>query len=197
LPKFPIWDDVTTFDGKPWRGKVDVVAGGFPCTDISVAGGGAGIDGEQSGLWAEMARIICEIQPRIIFVENSPALVIRGIGRVLGDLASMGYDAQWGVLGANFCGFDHKRERIWIVAYANCNRLEGRDYFSEKGQREREIRSMARLCEAQVWYDIPSPNAFGSANGIPNRVERTKAIGNAQVPRVAATAFRILTNTKP
>src|SRR6478609_5850904 len=78
LPRFPVWDDVTTFDGNPWRGHVDVVTGGFPCTDISVAGKGAGIGGEQSGLWSHMARIIGEVRPRYAFVENSPALRTRG-----------------------------------------------------------------------------------------------------------------------
>jgi len=116
LPPFPIWDDVQTFDGKPWRGIVDVVSGGFPCQDISAAGKGAGIDGERSGMWGEMARIICEVRPKFVFVENSPMLTSRGLGRVLGDLASMGFDARWGVLGAADVGANHQRDRIWIVA---------------------------------------------------------------------------------
>ena len=115
LPPFPIWDDVQTFDGHPWRGIVDVVSGGFPCQDISAAGKGAGIDGERSGMWGEMARIICEVRPRFVFVENSPMLTSRGLGRVLGDLASMGFDAKWGVLGAADVGANHQRDRIWIV----------------------------------------------------------------------------------
>jgi DNA (cytosine-5)-methyltransferase 1 len=118
LPPFPIWDDVRTFDGRPWRGRVDVVSGGFPCQDISAAGKGAGIDGERSGMWAHMARIIREVGPRYAFVENSPMLTSRGLGRVLGDLAAMGYDARWGVLGAVDAGAPHKRDRIWIVAHA-------------------------------------------------------------------------------
>ena len=116
LPPFPIWDDVQTFDGHPWRGIVDVVSGGFPCQDISAAGKGAGIDGERSGMWGEMARIICEVRPQFVFVENSPMLTSRGLGRVLGDLASMGFDARWGVLGAVDVGANHQRDRIWIVA---------------------------------------------------------------------------------
>ena len=115
LPTFPIWDDVQTFDGKPWRGIVDVVSGGFPCQDISAAGKGAGIDGERSGMWGEMARIIREVRPKFVFVENSPMLTSRGLGRVLGDLASMGFDARWGVLGAADVGANHQRDRIWIV----------------------------------------------------------------------------------
>ena len=119
LPPFPVWDDVCTFDGRPWRGIVDVVSGGFPCQDISVAGKGAGIDGERSGLWGQMFRIVCEVRPRYVFVENSPALTGRGLGRVLGDLASVGFNAEWGVLGADDVGAPHKRERIWIVAVSN------------------------------------------------------------------------------
>ena len=115
LPPFPIWNDVQTFDGKPWRGIVDVVSGGFPCQDISSAGKGAGINGERSGMWREMARIICEVEPRFVFVENSPMLTSRGLGAVLGDLASMGFDAKWGVLGAADVGANHQRDRIWIV----------------------------------------------------------------------------------
>ena len=115
LPTFPIWDDVQTFDGKPWRGIVDVVSGGFPCQDISSAGGGAGITGERSSMWKHMARIIGEVQPRYCFVENSPMLTTRGLGTVLGDLASLGFDAEWGVLSAADVGANHLRERIWIV----------------------------------------------------------------------------------
>lgn len=116
LPPFPIWDDVQTFDGRPWRGIVDVVSGGFPCQDISAAGKGAGIDGERSGMWREMARIICEVRPRYAFIENSPMLTVRGLDRVLCDLVKMGFDAQWGVLGAADVGANHQRDRLWIVA---------------------------------------------------------------------------------
>lgn len=116
LKPFPIWDDVQTFDGTPWRGCVDVVTGGFPCQDISAAGKGAGIGGERSGLWREMARIIREVGPKHVFVENSPMLTSRGLGTVLGDLAALGYDARWGVLGARHVGAPHKRDRIWILA---------------------------------------------------------------------------------
>lgn len=117
LPPFPIWDDVRTFRGRPWQGAVDVVSGGFPCQDISVAGTGKGLAGERSGLWREFFRIIREVGPRFAFVENSPALVGRGLGRVLGDLASIGMDARWCVLGADDAGAPHERKRIWILAY--------------------------------------------------------------------------------
>ena len=124
LAPFPVWDDIRTFDGTAWRGAVDVVSGGFPCQDISAAGSGAGIEGERSGLWREMARIIREVRPRFAFVENSPILTSRGLGTVLGDLAEMGFDARWGVLGADDCGAPHVRKRIWIMANTTSERRE-------------------------------------------------------------------------
>jgi len=127
LKPFPIWDDVQTFDGRPWRGIVDVVSGGFPCVDISSAGKGAGIDGDRSGLWREMARIVSKVRPPYVWVENSPMLVRRGLARVLGNLATMGYDARWGIVGADDAGAPHRRKRIWIFAHAKSNgRRQGR-----------------------------------------------------------------------
>ncbi|WP_432783679.1 DNA cytosine methyltransferase [Pseudomonas corrugata] len=119
LPAFPIWSDVCSFDGRPWRGLVDVVSGGFPCQDISAAGTGAGIDGSRSGLWREMARIIDEVRPAKAYLENSPLLVGRGLAVVLGDLAEMGYDAQWCIVSASDCGAPHQRDRCWLVAHDN------------------------------------------------------------------------------
>lgn len=126
LPRFPIWDDVTTFrsdnpDCASYIARLRqlpnlCISGGFPCQDISAAGKGAGITGERSGLWSEFARIIGEIMPRYVFVENSPMLTIRGLGTVLRDLAKMGLDAEWGVLSARDVGGCHLRERCWIVA---------------------------------------------------------------------------------
>ena len=123
LSPFPIWNDVKTFDGRPWGGVVEVISGGFPCTDISVAGRGAGIEGKESGLWSEMARIISEVRPRFVFVENSPMLISRGLGRVLADLATLGFDAKWGIVGAHHATAPHKRDRIWVLAeLCNANR---------------------------------------------------------------------------
>lgn len=127
LAPFPIWSDITTFDGKPWKGIIDVISGGFPCQDISSAGKGAGINGERSGLWAEMARIVSEVRPQYVFVENSPMLVSRGLARVIGDLAEMGYDAQWARFSASNFGAPHQRDRIWIVAHTQSNGLPIKD----------------------------------------------------------------------
>lgn len=116
LPEFPIFSDIKEFDGTPWRGRVDVIAGGFPCQDISAAGKGAGIHGERSSLFFELARVVREVAPRYVFLENSPMLVHRGLDVVLGTLADMGYDAAWGVISAADCGANHLRKRVWILA---------------------------------------------------------------------------------
>lgn len=156
LETFPIWDDVQTFDGNPWRGIVDVVSGGFPCQDISAAGRGAGIDGERSGMWGEMARIIRQVRPRYVFVENSPMLTSRGLGRVLGDLAAMGFDARWGVLGAADVGANHQRDRIWIVGkVGNAN---------NNGQAAAKVAtSLAKRSDiCQTWTEQASESARSS-----------------------------------
>ena len=200
LPPFPIWDDVQTFDGKPWRGIVDVVSGGFPCTDISIAGKGAGIDGERSGMWGEMARIIHEVRPKYVFVENSPMLTSRGLGRVLGDLASMGFDAKWGVLGADDVGANHERKRIWIVAKISNSKRIGRNkgnnaqLGSNKAIRPSSsipFKSSIEGFNRNNWKT--EPNICRMVNGMADAMDRLKAIGNGQVPLCAATAWKLLT----
>ena len=114
----PIWDDVCTFDGRPWRGLVDVLSAGFPCQPFSVAGLGLGVDDDRNG-WPDTARIIREIRPRFALLENVPNLTSGShgyYGTVLGDLAALGYDAAWGVLSAQDCGAPHIRKRLWILA---------------------------------------------------------------------------------
>jgi len=193
LPPFPIWDDIQTFDGRPWRGIVDVVSGGFPCQDISAAGKGAGIDGERSGMWTEMARIIREVRPRFVFVENSPMLTSRGLDRVLGDLASLGFDAEWGVLGAADVGAPHQRDRIWIVGHSNDKpRLQTRKKVDSKRSK---WDSRSDSCW-QCWRKLSEPDWKVSeavsdrmADGVAARVDRLRAIGNGQVPEVARRAW--------
>ena len=191
LPRFPVWDDIKTFDGKPWRGSIDVVSGGFPCQDISCAGKGAGIEGERSGLWSEMARIINEVRPRYAFIENSPLLVGRGLTVVLRDLAQMGYDARWGILGAHHVAAPHKRDRIWIVADTPVIRRNSRGLPERK---KAEVTKSGVYCETEnrgPW--AVEPDVGRVAHGVANRVDRLKAIGNGQVPHVAALAWEILT----
>jgi DNA (cytosine-5)-methyltransferase 1 len=118
LDQAPIWDDVGTFDGRPWCGVVDLLAGGFPCQDISVAGKGAGLAGARSGLWSEFARIISEVRPRYVFIENVAALRSRGLDSVLSNLAALGFDAEWTCYRASDAGAPHRRDRIFILANA-------------------------------------------------------------------------------
>lgn len=202
LAPFPVWDDVRTFDGRPWRGRVDVISGGFPCQDISSAGKRAGIDGARSGLWREFARIIEETAPRFVFIENSPHLRHRGLVRVLKDLARMGYDAKWCVLGADDVGAPHRRKRIWIAGYANgerqrhaqheppigtqhesapCDTDDGRQRAPELGDDHEE----------REWWPlhIVDPRVD---DGLAHRMDRIRATGNGQVPAVAALAWRTL-----
>ena len=122
LDDAPIFEDVRTFDGRSLKGRIGCVSGGFPCTDVSLAGKRGGIkEGTRSGLWSEFARIIREVEPRGVLVENVPGLLSiddgRGFGTVLGDLAALGYDAEWDVLSAADVGAPHLRERVWVVAW--------------------------------------------------------------------------------
>ena len=186
LDPFPIWDDVRSFDGRAWEGCVDVVTAGWPCTDISVAGRGAGIEGEQSGLWTEVARILAEVRPRACLLENSPALTTRGLGTVLGDLATLGFDAEWGVIGAHHAGAPHRRDRMWIVGVADTDRAQ------REGRRlpSRTRAEHADACSSGWWSTEPDVDRV--ANGLAHRVDRLKCIGNGQVPAVAALAWRTL-----
>ncbi len=201
LKPFPIWDDVRTFDGKSWKGLVDVVSGGFPCQDISCAGKRKGIEGERSGLWGEMARIIREVQPRFVFVENSPMLTIRGLGRVLGDLAEMGYNARWGVLGARHCGAGHKRDRIWILADANqvTNRFikVKKAYWDFRSRPTRQTVGNVFDYIDKIKIDFKKweieSSICGIVDGVPFGVDRIERIGNGQVPAVVKLAWEILT----
>jgi DNA (cytosine-5)-methyltransferase 1 len=125
-PDVPRHGDVRTFPTAARDWGVDVICGGFPCQDISIAGKGAGLAGARSGLWYEYARIIGELRPRYVIVENVAALLARGMGTVLGDLSTLGYDAEWHVIPASAVGAPHRRERVWIVAHAIGERLRVR-----------------------------------------------------------------------
>lgn len=210
LPKFPIWDDIKTFDGGEWRGSVDIVAGGFPCQDISVAGKRSGIEGHRSGLWSEMARVICRVEPRFVFVENSAALTLRGLNRILWDLAAMGYDAEWGVLGANDCGGPHERERIWIAADSKGVKLFQLPKTPKSSNTERHRQSrQGQSFEPLHFKEGPFGEASGIVNalrqgsmpyvcrghdGVASNMDRIRCLGNGQVSIVAATAWRILSH---
>ena len=184
LPPFPIWSDVCSFDGKPWRGIIDVISGGFPCQDISPAGRGSGIGGKRSGLWKENLRIIDEVRPARAFSENSSWLTRRGLDVVIQDLAEIGYSCSWTTIGAAGFGAEHIRERVWILAYANSTQREGGRLPSGVHQ------EYANAGDTRWGKDKPGVDRV--ANGLVNRVDRLKAIGNGQVPIVAAAAYKYL-----
>lgn len=216
LDAFPIWDDIRTFDGRPWAGCIDVVSGGFPCQDISSAGSRRGLDGDRSGLWFEMLRVIGECEPAFVFAENSPDLRTRGLATVLEGLAGLGFDACWGVLGAHHVGAPHKRHRMWIVA-ANPDRRRERAQpehaevagASQAGEaaahpdsERSERRSPSRrwqlgegrgsTTDENTWWRV---HRFeGVDDGVADRVERVRATGNGQVPAVAALAWEVLSS---
>ncbi|WP_368773776.1 DNA cytosine methyltransferase [Myxococcus llanfairpwllgwyngyllgogerychwyrndrobwllllantysiliogogogochensis] len=239
LDSAPVWDDVGTFDGSPWRGVVDCVSGGFPCQDISVAGKGAGLDGERSGLWREYARIVSEVRPRFVFVENVAALRSRGLDRVLTDLAALGFDAEWVCVRASDAGAPHKRERLFILAHSQ-HRGEHertREARGETGQRAAVGGGPGGGCEGLAdtggvrleggeLHRPASPAALGShpelpswppgrddlagwravlarrpdvepavcrmADGLANRVDRLRLLGNGVAPQQAALAYGLL-----
>ena len=199
----------------------DMLCGGFPCQDISVAGKGAGLSGERSGLWWELARIIENCLPRWVFLENVPALLGRGLGDILGPLAACGYDAEWDCLPASAFGAPHQRDRIWIVAYPmHSGRRElfqqKQELWSDKQTNARcygktqsvayatssisegvgtvENREQGRPTNTGWWK--AEPDVGRVVDGIPNRTHRLKCLGNAVVPHVVEWIGRRITGEK-
>jgi DNA (cytosine-5)-methyltransferase 1 len=214
-PEVPIYDDVRTLSAERLAADgigVDVICGGFPCQDISIAGKGAGLAGERSGLWREYARLIGELRPRYVLVENVAALLHRGLGDVLGDLAALGYDAEWHCIPASAVGAPHRRDRIWIVSYRDgdgepvvpvdagtvrtadmaypnkprlasefCKRFRG--VQATLGSPEgRESRGGIAAPYGRAWLVEPAVGRV--ANGVPARMDRLRALGNAVVPQI-------------
>jgi DNA (cytosine-5)-methyltransferase 1 len=197
--------------GKHNLESVDLIAGGFPCQDISNAGNRAGIDGERSGLWSEFHRIICELRPRYVIVENVAALLIRGMGRVLGDLAASGYDAEWRVFRASRLGAPHRRERLFAIAYPVGQRkqglLQGAD-FSEVGSawlwgshRQAFVQSLvnAPFERGDSW---PQPLLRRMDDGLPARLDkadkdRIHGLGNSIVPQIPEWIGRRILGAEP
>jgi DNA (cytosine-5)-methyltransferase 1 len=178
-PGVPIYDDVETLtasrlaaDGVP----VDAICGGFPCQDISLAGAGAGLDGKRSGLWWQFHRLIEETRPSWVIIENVSALRSRGLDRVLGSLAEIGYDAEWHCIPASAFGAPHQRDRIWIVAYPDsAQRERGRVPGGAYAQHPDVSRSS--------WWQT-EPGVDRVAYGVPAWTHRLRALGNAVVPQI-------------
>lgn len=193
---------------------VDVIAGGFPCQDISYAGRGAGLDGERSGLFFEAVRVVRELQPRFVVLENVAALLTRGLDRVLGTLAEIGFDAEWHCIPAAAVGAPHIRDRVFIVAYSNLQHGERGSELQQSERQERKARAKPsgsgsdvahadssgfadtsgcqeiakcgwqRTFSCSSWWDV-EPDVGRMANGVPARVDRLRGLGNAVVPQVA------------
>ncbi|WCS67809.1 DNA cytosine methyltransferase [Klebsiella phage vB_KpnP_BUCT711] len=167
-----------SFDGKPWRGIVDIVSGGFPCQAFSKASRGRIT---AKSMWPEMRRIVSEVKPGLVFAENvtKDAITIAAT-----DLIAMGYKTRAVQLSAKDMGADHIRERFWLLAYT--------DHESELLGRVNAEVGISKKFHHSVW-DTYSPESI-LVDGVPFRVDRYRAIGNAQVPIVAATAFCLLAN---
>jgi DNA (cytosine-5)-methyltransferase 1 len=180
-PEVPIHDDIRTFHAP--AGFADIICGGFPCQDISTAGKGAGLAGERSGLWREYARIIGEVRPRYVIVENVAALLGRGLGDVLGDLAALGFDAEWHCIPASAIGAPHRRDRIWIVADAMRERGRGGIVAWENA-----VDAYARRkgggsgASGNRWATEPRVDRL--VDGFPGRLAANNRLGNAVVPDI-------------
>jgi DNA (cytosine-5)-methyltransferase 1 len=222
LPKAPICDDVKTLCGTELP-AIDIIYGGFPCQDISVAGRGEGLDGKRSGLFFEVARLIGEIRPRFVFLENVSAITVRGAERVVGELCRLRYDCRWGILSAQDVGANHRRERWWLLAHARHGnesewaRSAGRDVRERKAERSESGRDGPRRDVAdsngprgaeprRTWprgaepgnggWWATEPDVGRVAHGVPFRVDRLRGLGNAVVPAQAREAFERLMGLK-
>lgn len=173
LDRAPIWSDLCTFDAVPWRGRVDIVTAGLPCQPFSAAGQRRGLDDERH-LWPHARRIIAEVGPRFVFLENVPDVVRAGwLGGVLGDLAEVGFDAEWGLLSAAAVGAPHKRERFWLVAHhPSVRRGEWSECTQQAGLPANVEASGRLMAHASSSHGTPSErtgdsgtNTYGSGNG--------------------------------
>jgi DNA (cytosine-5)-methyltransferase 1 len=190
-------DDVRTFPPTHTQDfSVDLICGGFPCQDISNAGDKKGLRGNRSGLWKEFARIIGEIRPRYVVVENVSALLSRGMGTVLADLSSLGYDAEWHCIPAAAVGSPQFRDRVWIIAHPSCRRLSRGPERHREGQiveRWDDADGLAmgqrRARDARSWVRRAD-------HGIPSRVDRLRCLGNAVVPQIVEVIGRAIMQTE-
>lgn len=209
LPAAPIWDDVTTLRAEHLNGtRVDIITGGFPCQDLSVAGSRLGLGGERSGLYRDVVRLVGELRPRFVFLENVPG-IRKHAHVVVGDLARLGYDCRWTTLSAAEVGAPHKRERWWLLAFApNPNgeqlRIEPeRDQRSERSEPETERGDVVSrepgedrdTARASSWPAVSEVCRVD--DGIQNRVDRLRSLGNSIVPRCAREAFVYLAGGAP
>jgi DNA (cytosine-5)-methyltransferase 1 len=189
-PEVPCYDDVRTLTADRLEAdgiSVDVICGGFPCTDISRASPTkSGLDGERSGLWREFARLIRELRPRYALVENVAAILDDGMGAVLRDLSESGYDAEWSVVSACSLGAPHMRQRVFVVAYPNGEHgWTGLRHTASQSQRA--LQAIDHLARSRAgwaaWMEDPSA-LYGGADGVAFGMDRNRAVGNSLVPQI-------------
>jgi len=173
-PDVPIHPDIRTLRANQLS-PVELIAGGFPCTDISVIGQRAGLSGPNSGLWDHFARLVRELRPRFVFVENVPSLLVRGMGRVLGDLAASGYDTEWECIPAAALGAPHLRARLWIVAYPA-------GYGD--GLAQGTVFAGRQVPRHDDWW-ATEPGVRRVDDGSADRVDRLRVLGNGVVAPIA------------
>jgi DNA (cytosine-5)-methyltransferase 1 len=209
-PEVPQYEDIRDLTASRLAADglhgIEAISAGFPCQDISAAGKKAGAEGERSGLWHEIVRLVSELQPSVIILENSAELLNRGLGDILGELASRGYDAEWQCISAASLGAPHGRDRIWIVAYPNKGSQSGvtRPFEAEGGSSSRGdvcsdtecgleplgrvMERAGRLWQSPSWDGIwefeNSPLGMGVDDGLPARLDRLRALGNSVVPQI-------------
>jgi len=179
---------------------VDCIIGGFPCQDISYAGNGAGLDGARSGLFFEAVRLVRELRPRAVVLENVAGLLARGLDRVLGTLAEVGYDAEWHCIPAAAVGAPHIRDRVFVVADAERDGIlkKSNEFKNESRFTTSRRTDVTGCCLASGirgstyagWWSV-EPNMGRVAHGIPFRVDRLRCLGNAIVPQVAEVVARM------
>ena len=209
-PEVPIYDDVRELTAERLAIDgigVDVITGGFPCQDISVAGKQAGIgEGTRSGLWSEVARLIGELRPRYAIMENVTALISgdsgQWFGRVLGDLAEIGYDCEWHCIPASELGAHHHRDRVWIIACpqnvadTNSERLQGLLTPGALQKWRETVGHSGQGGEPPGWSWATEPNICRVANGIPHRSHRLKGLGNSVCPPVVELIGRAILDSE-
>jgi len=189
--------DITKIDTEALKqyGTEWIITGGFPCQDISIAGKGAGITGARSDLWFEYWRIIRDLRPQFCIMENVGMLIHRGLREVMGSLADIGYNAEWEIIQASDLGAPHQRERVWIMAYPRGDRLETFGEHRGCGEVHKSWSSNKISClvaEEERWTN--AAELVRDFNGLSNRVERLKGLGNAIVPQIAELLFNQIKN---
>jgi len=190
LPKAPIWDDITTLQAGEF-GEVDLICGGSPCQDISVAGHKKGLEGERSGLVSHIFRLADETKAPFIFLENVPNIRLLGAETVCKEFSKRGYDIRWCMLSARDVGAPHKRERFFLLAYKNSVGDGEKELSDSEKQRLPGKQYKERWPSRCGWWET-EPDLVRVANGLPSQNDRIKALGNSVVPQCVKEAFKIL-----